>query len=456
VAWQPAAGVGHLRQRGGPDHDQHQGGLMFGTVAGKLYRGEVSINFVNRQKLWYTISACILVISIFALIFRGLNYSVEFKGGSLFTVPASPAVTQTTLSQVVENNGGTNPTVTEIKPFNGKAPSWQVQTSQLNTGQSLKIQSAIAHKFNVSSNDVSITTVGSSWGSQVTTKAIEALIAFLIVIVIYLSIAFEWRMAASAFVALAHDIVITVGVYALTGFQVSPATIIGLLTILGYSLYDTVVVFDKVRENTAPILGTRKSNYSQAANLALNQTLVRSINTSLTALLPVAAILVVGTLLLGNGELKDLSLVLFVGMLSGTYSSICIATPVLADLKERQPQYRQLARQVALREAGGRAAQRRAKAAQGGPAAAGASATGATDVEGLGATAVGQRTTAASVADSDAENDADAEDSMVDDEAVPAAAGQPRGASARPPGARQQPVRRPAARRRPSGKKKRR
>jgi preprotein translocase subunit SecF len=433
---------------------------MFGTVAGKLYRGELSINFVSRQKLWYTISAAILVISLFALIFRGLNFSVEFKGGSLFTVPATPAVTQTTLSQVVENNGGTNPTITEIKPFNGKAPSWQVQTSQLSTTQSLKIQSSIAQRFDMPSGNVSITTVGSSWGSQVTQKATEALIAFLIVIVIYLSITFEWRMAASAFVALAHDIVITVGVYALTGFQVSPATIIGLLTILGYSLYDTVVVFDKVRENTAPILGTRKSNYSQAANLALNQTLVRSINTSLTALLPVAAILVVGTLLLGNGELKDLSLVLFVGMLSGTYSSICIATPVLADLKERQPQYQQLARQVALREAGGRAAQRRAKAAQASTASvsvAGQPGTaGETDLEGLGASsAAGQRASATADAGL-VDPDADAGDGLVDEEAVPAAAGQPRGASARPPGARQQPVRRPAARRRPSGKKKRR
>ncbi len=433
---------------------------MFGNVASRLYRGEVSVNFVGRQKLWYTISAAILVISIVALIFRGLAFSVEFKGGSLFNVPAKAAVTQTTLSQVVENNGGTNPTVTEIRPFNGKAPSWQVQTSQLSTTQSLKIQSAIAQRFDIASGSVSITTVGSSWGSQVTQKAIEALIAFLIVIVIYLSIAFEWRMAASAFVALAHDIVITVGVYALTGFQVSPATIIGLLTILGYSLYDTVVVFDKVRENTAPILGTRKSNYSQAANLALNQTLVRSINTSLTALLPVAAILVVSTLLLGNGELKDLSLVLFVGMLSGTYSSICIATPVLADLKERQPQYQQLARQVALREAGGRAAQRRAKAAQPSTAALSTAGqpgkTGETDLEGLGAGAgAGQR--ASATADPDiADADADADDSMADEEAVPAAAGQPRGASARPPGVRQQPVRRPAARRRPSGKKKRR
>src|SRR5262249_32217397 len=159
---------------------------------------------------------------------------------------------------------------------------------QLSTGQSFKILSALEKKFHFTPSQVSVTSVGSSWGSQVSQKAIEALIAFLIVIVIYLSIAFEWRMAASAFLALAHDIVITIGVCALTGFQVSPATIIGLLTILGYSLYDTVVVFDKVRENTAPILGTRKSNYSQAANLALNQTLVRSINTSLTALLPVA------------------------------------------------------------------------------------------------------------------------------------------------------------------------
>ena len=156
-------------------------------------------------------------------------------------------------------------------------------------------------------------------------------------IVIYLSIAFEWRMAIAALVALAHDIVITIGVYALAGFEVSPATVIGLLTILGYSLYDTVVVFDKVRENTAGLLSSTRSTYSQAANLALNQTLVRSINTSVIALLPVTAILVIGLAVLGVNELTDLALVLFVGMLSGTYSSIFIATPVLADLKERQP-----------------------------------------------------------------------------------------------------------------------
>jgi len=178
------------------------------------------------------------------------------------------------------------------------------------------------------------------------------------VIVIYLSIAFEWRMAVAAFVALIHDILITIGVYALTGFTVSPTSVVGLLTILGYSLYDTVVVFDKVRENTAGLLTTQRSTYSDAANLALNQTLVRSINTSLTALIPVASILFVGAGLLGAGTLKDLSLVLFVGMLSGTYSSIFIATPVLADLKEREPQYKDLAVKVSRRLAGGRSAQR--------------------------------------------------------------------------------------------------
>jgi preprotein translocase subunit SecF len=453
-----------------------------GNLTGRLYRGEVSIDFVSRKKLWYTISGFILLISIFALIFRGLDYSVDFKGGSQWTVPATAQVSQAKLEQIVTNGGGVSASATEVKPFSGKEVDgttafWQVQSGQLPNAKAVAIGTQIAKDFRIPVNDVAVTTVGSSWGSQVSQKAIEALIAFLIVIVIYLSIAFEWRMAASAFVALAHDIVITIGVYALTGFQVSPATIIGLLTILGYSLYDTVVVFDKVRENTAPILGTRKSTYSQAANLALNQTLVRSINTSLTALLPVAAILVVGTLLLGNGELKDLSLVLFVGMLSGTYSSICIATPVLADLKEREPQYKQLAKQVALRAAGGRGALRRA--AKSG-AAVGAAGSGAASGDGAnggsangGATAVGLSadgrragTAGPGAAGSDragtdfADEDLEPDEAITDDEAVaaaqPAAAGPARAGSARPPGARQQPVRRPAAKRRPSGKKKRR
>ncbi len=285
--------------------------------------------------------------------------------------------------------------------------------------------------------------MGASWGGQITTKAIEALITFLIVIVLYLSIAFEWKMAVAAFVALIHDLVIATGVYALTGLQVSPATVIGLLTILGYSLYDTVVVFDKVRENTAGLLGGARSTYSEAANLALNQTLVRSINTSIIALLPVAAILFVGGGLLGAGELKDLALVLFVGMLSGTYSSIFIATPVLADLKEREPQYKALAKRVSVRAAGGRAAKRTAAKA--------GSRSG---------TAAAQAPLAEDDAD-DVEVDTDYDDAAPPASAlttsasrVPAARGTP--GTARP-GPRQQPRRSGgSARHRPAGKKKRR
>jgi preprotein translocase subunit SecF len=488
-----------------------------GNLTGRLYRGEISIEFVSRKKLWYIISGCILVISILALGIRGLDYSIDFKGGSQWTVPATAQVTQAKLEQIVTSGGGVSASATEVKPFTGKVVDgtrdfWQVQAGQLPTTKAITIGNHISKDFKIPVKDVAVTTVGASWGSQVTDKAIEALIAFLIVIVIYLSIAFEWRMAAAAFVALAHDIVITIGVYALTGFQVSPATIIGLLTILGYSLYDTVVVFDKVRENTAPLLGTRKTTYSKAANLALNQTLVRSINTSLTALLPVAAILVVGTLLLGNGELKDLALVLFVGMLSGTYSSICIATPVLADLKEREPQYKQLAKQVGMREAGGRGALRRAAkagaavgaatsgttaagaeadgaasggaanggavnggaarsgAAKGGAAKSGAAKSGAAGNGGAAAAGVsaGGRGPGAAgsgrgdpeLTDVAADEDLEPDDAIADDEAVaaaqPAGGGQARAGSARAPGMRQQPVRRPASKRRPSGKKKRR
>jgi len=305
--------------------------------------------------------------------------------------------------------------------------------------------------------------------------------------VIYLSIAFEWKMATAAFVALIHDIVITVGVYSLFGFTVSPASVIGLLTILGYSLYDTVVVFDKVRENTAGLIGSGRSTYSQAANLALNQTLIRSINTSIIALLPVAAILFIGSAVLGPGELQDLALVLFVGMLSGTYSSLCIATPVLADLKEREPQYKALAKRVALRQAGGRSAKRQAEKAEkaekalaggsGGTARRPAGSAGAAG--GLaGGTAASAR---AGAADPSADQDSDQEisdggagyadepedtPSAGDQEAaasaadkVPAGQGTSRATPAPRsvrPGPRQQPRRTTAAGRRPGGKKKKR
>src|SRR6202034_398080 len=259
------------------------------------------------------------------------------------------------------------------------------------------------------------------------------------------------------------------GVYALAGFQVSPATVIGLLTILGYSLYDTVVVFDKVRENTAGLLATGRSTYSQAANLALNQTLVRSINTSLIALLPVAAILVVAIAYLGTGELQDLALVLFVGMLSGTYSSIFIATPALTTLKERHPQYKQLARRVALRESGGRAAQRaRAKAEKAGRASGagrGADAdSGAAGARPSDDAPLTDAELAAELVEAEDVTD-DVNDDSADagtDDRIPAGRTASGSTAPRTPapgartGPRQQPRRNSAAKRRPTGKKKRR
>jgi preprotein translocase subunit SecF len=426
----------------------HRGGLMsrITEVGGKLYRGEVSLNFVDRRKMWYSISAVILLISIVAVSVLGLDFSVDFKGGATFQFSAPAA----SISQVqtAVNDAGVSGAV--VQHVTGANVNFQVQTKDLTTGQQQQVISELAKEANAT--NINVQFVGPSWGSQITGKAIEALIAFLIVIVIYLSIAFEWKMAVAAFVALVHTIVITIGVYALAGFQVSPATVIGFLTILGYALYDTVVVFDKVRENTAGLLGGARQNYSQAANTALNQTLVRSINTSLIALLPVASILVVSLVALAPGnELSDLSLVLLVGILGGAYASICIATPVLAQLKEREPQYQALAKRVALRASGGRAAKRAAAKA--------------------GGAAGGQGGVATQVAEDDFDNldagddlagrDDLAVDDGFGDEAAPVVAQPGRVGPAVRPGPRQQPRRdgrssTTAARRRPAGKKKRR
>jgi preprotein translocase subunit SecF len=428
-----------------------------GNVGGRLYRGEVSFDFVGRQKLWYAISGLILVLSLVGLFARGLNFTVDFKGGSVITIPASSVSSISQVQSAVSTTGdGQGAIVQHVG--SGSSATWQVQTGKLNYSQGLTVQSELAKELGVSQSKISVNFVGASWGSQISQKALQALIAFLIVIVIYLSIAFEWRMAVAALVALAHDIVITIGIYALAGFPVSPATVIGLLTILGYSLYDTVVVFDKVRENTAGLLGSARSTYSQAANLALNQTLVRSINTSVIALLPVAAILFIGGGLLGAGELNDLALVLFVGMLSGTYSSIFIATPVLADLKERDPQYKALARRVAQRASGTRAARRAAaKTPRAAVAGAGAAAAAGT-VAGGSAAVLDADDEDADLQDTDApDQDADAGDGTPGADRVTAGRTAARPAPGARPGPRQQPRRNTSsAKRRPGGKKKRR
>jgi preprotein translocase subunit SecF len=416
-----------------------------GGIAGRLYRGEVSINFVGRQRRWYTISGVFLLISVIALLVKGLNFSQDFTGGSSFTFPPTATTSQNAIARVVTQAGGGDGTVQYAS--NPLGHQWTVQTGTLSTTATENVASALERAFHIATSSMQTQIVGPTWGGQITSKAIEALIIFLVVIVIYLSVAFDWRMATAAFVALLHDILITVGVYALTGFSVSPTSVIGLLTILGYSLYDTVVVFDKVRENTAGILTTQRSTYSDAANLALNQTLVRSINTSLTALLPVASILFVGAGLLGAGTLKDLALVLFVGMLSGTYSSIFIATPVLADLKEREPKYRELAVKVSRRLAGGRSAARAAAETAGATA----------DTAAAAASAAPAAATAVTVADPpDEDTDADEAAGRGSGDGVAVSAAAPRSGDAAPrPVARQQRVT-GSAQRRPGARKKRR
>ena len=323
-----------------------------GSLGGRLYRGEVSYDFVGKRKLWYSISAGILIVAIGALLFRGLNLGIEFKGGADFQVPSSSATVEQARDATTAA-GVADPIVTQLG--NGNI---RVQTRPLSANETSDVITALAKTAGVKADDIKVQLVGPSWGADITGKALQGLIVFLILVAIFLSVYFEWRMAVAALVALVHDVVITVGIYALSGFEVTPATVVGVLTILGFSLYDTVVVFDKVKENTRGIAGQSRLTYSDAANLALNQTLVRSINTSIVALLPVLAILVIGAGFLGAGTLKDLALALFVGMLAGAYSSIFIATPVLCQLKERDPAMKAVAARVAARGSGRSAAGR--------------------------------------------------------------------------------------------------
>jgi preprotein translocase subunit SecF len=318
-----------------------------GALGNKLYSGDVAYDFVGRSKRWYVVSALILLVCVGSLIFRGLNFGVEFTGGTVFQVEA-PAGSVDEARTAVEDAGVAEASITETN--NGRI---RVQTEALEAVERAEVATALSETFDVPVDEVDVQFVGPSWGDEITQKAIIGLLAFLVLVVLFLSIYFEWKMAMAALLALVHDVVITIGVYSLVGIEVTPATVVGVLTILGYSLYDTVVVFDKVRENTAGLTGGSRMTYSEAANQAVNQTLVRSINTSIVALLPVIAILIGAVGFLGAATLTQLAVALLVGMAAGTYSSIFIATPFLADLKEREPQMQALQRRVAQRRAGG-------------------------------------------------------------------------------------------------------
>ena len=316
----------------------------YSGLGGRLYRGETSVDFIGKRRRWYAISGVFIALSAIAIFVQGLHLGIEFKGGSAYTVTKSGVSVADARAAV---DGTKIPGETIIQKIGSNKV--RVQTGALTPLQSNQVQDALAAKFSVNAESIDTQIVGPSWGKEITRKALYGLFGFLIVVLLYLAMAFEPKMAVAAIIAVIHDVFITVGIYALVGFDVTPATVIGFLTILGYSLYDTVVVFDKVRENTRTITSTSKSTYSQAANLAVNQTLVRSFNTSLIALLPVASILFVGAGLLGAGTLKDLSLALFIGLATGTYSSIFIATPILAVLREREPAMKALAKRVSGR-----------------------------------------------------------------------------------------------------------
>ena len=317
-----------------------------GSIGARLYKGEVSYDFIGHRKLWYSVSAVLLVISIASLLTLQLTLGIEFRGGAEFRVKG-PTVTEDAVRSTVSDVVGGEIVVQKVGSSTVRA-----QTETLTSAELEEVQNTLAEEFDVSRDEVSTQFIGPSWGKDISTKALRALIFFVLGVVVFLSLYFEWKMALAAMIALLHDLVITAGLYSLTGFEVTPATVIGFLTILGYSLYDTVVVFDKVRENTRGLAGGSRMTYSQAVNLAVNQTLVRSINTSIIALLPIGAILFAGVVLLGAGPLKDLSLALFIGVAVGAYSSIFIAPPVLAGFKEREPAMQALAKRVATRRTG--------------------------------------------------------------------------------------------------------
>ena len=309
----------------------------FARLGQSLYEGTVSVDFVGRKWLWYSISAAIVAVSLFGLLVVKLNMGIEFEGGVEYRVAiADPD--QSDVTDIVEAVQGTGLDAASSPIVNTSGDdAIRVQTEPLSTEDARAVADTIREAVGAQQDDISQSVIGPSWGEAVANRALIGLVVFLGLVVLVIWAYFrEWKMSVAALVALGHDIVITTGVYALSGFEVTPATVTGILTILGFSLYDTVVVFDKVRENTAQIRKTHQT-YAEASNLAVNQTLVRSINTSIVALLPVGALLYAGVVLLGSGALKDLALSLFVGMAAGIYSSIFIATPLLVQLKELEP-----------------------------------------------------------------------------------------------------------------------
>jgi preprotein translocase subunit SecF len=302
-----------------------------------LYSGKVSFDFVGRRKLWYAIAIVIVCLSILAPVVKGgFNFGIEFRGGSEFRIDGVSNLSQSLAREAVQSvEPSVEPLITSVG-----LDSVRVQTEQLDDVTSEEMRIALAAAYQVESSLVTSSFIGANWGADVTEKALIGLVVFLLLVSLFMALYFRTvKMSVAALVALAHDMVLTLGIYALSGFEITPAAVIGFLTILGYSLYDTVVIFDRIRENTIDVEFSESKTFSSQVNMAINQTIVRSINTSIVGVLPIASILFIGAVVLGTGTLRDISLALFVGVIVGTYSSVFLAGPLYAHLREREARF---------------------------------------------------------------------------------------------------------------------
>jgi preprotein translocase subunit SecF len=321
----------------------------------KLYHGETRIDFIGRWKVWFAVSGLVILAGLAALGVNGLNLGIDFKGGNVWQTPAGRS-TVADVRSAMEKDGLRDVRVQKLtggsagSQFRIQAETLSGTDSQVQTKRD-QVATDLARVTGSRAAEVTLNEVGPSWGKQISDKARNALIAFLIVITLYITLRFEFKMAIATLAALVHDLLVVVGVYAIIGLPVTPATVIAILTILGFSIYDGIVVFDRVDENTALLSATARTTYSEMTNLSLNQVLMRSLNTSITALLPILSVLVIGAFVLGATTLEEFGLALFIGLLSGAYSSIFIASPVLALLKEREPRYKALRKRIAERAA---------------------------------------------------------------------------------------------------------
>jgi len=318
------------------------------SIFARLYHGETNIQFVSRLRRWAMLSGLVIVLGLVSLYFRGLNLGIDFEGGVVWEVPAGD-VSVADAQDAMESEGLQGLTVQSLTSEG--TTRLRVEAEPLERARDAEaISQELADLTGADVNDVSLNSVGPSWGEEISRKALRALIFFLIAITVYISLRFEFKMAVPTLVALVHDVLITIGVYSIAGFEVTPATVIALLTILGFSIYDGIVVFDKVDENTKLVGTSHNLTYGGMVNLSLNQVLMRSLNTSITALLPVASLLVLGSFVLGATTLEEFALALLIGLFAGAYSSIFIASPLLAVLKEREPRYRDLKAKLAARQ----------------------------------------------------------------------------------------------------------